>query len=163
MHARSIAAAAAAFLGAATAAVALAGSAAAGGTHTVTLLQSFHGTQTTTGTNPCTGNTIALSETTNMVFHETYFTTGDEFWGTFTEEDKFVGVDQGTGEVYTGHATFWGNFNQNNQNSNSTNTASIHATGSLGDSISYHEVMHFTMLPDGSVVVSFDKPSLSCG
>ena len=52
MHARSIAAAAAAFLGVATAAVALAGSAAAGGTHTVTLLQSFHGTQTTTGTNP---------------------------------------------------------------------------------------------------------------
>jgi hypothetical protein len=163
MRARSITAAAAAFLGVAAVAVALAASAAAGGTHTVTLLQSFHGTQTTTGVNPCTGNAIDLSETTNMVFHLTFFPAGDEAWGTFTEEDKFVGVDEGTGEVYTGHATFWGNFNQNNQNSNSTNIASIHATGSLGDSISYRDVMHFTMLPDGSIVVSFDKPSTSCG
>jgi hypothetical protein len=148
------------------AAMAVAGSAvaAAGGQgHTVTQTDNFHGLQTTTDTNPCTGNTIDLTETSNIVQHVTFFPGGDEVWGTFTEEDKVTGIDEGTGVVYTGHSTFWGNFNVNERNANDTFTGSIHVTGSDGSTISYHEVMHETLNANGVLTVSFDKPSLTCG
>jgi hypothetical protein len=164
MHARSIAVALATLAGVATIAVVLAaGASAAGGNHTQTSTQTFHGFNTSTATNPCNGDTIDLSQSSNIVSHVTFFPAGDEAWGTFTEEDKVVGTDEGTGVVYSGHSTFWGNFNLNNQNSNSTFTGSVHVTGSDGSSISYHEVGHMTMLPDGSISVSFDKPSITCG
>ncbi len=138
--------------------------AAAGGNgHTVTETDHFHGSQTTTDLNPYTGNTIDLSQESNIVNHVTYFPGGDEIWGTFTEEDKVVGVDEGTGVVYTGHSTFWGNFNVNNKNANDTFTGSIHVTGSDGSTIAYHEVMHETMNANGVWTVQFDKPSLTCG
>ena len=136
---------------------------AAGGTHTQSFTDNFHGTQTATGVNPCTGNTVDISQTTNLVDHVTFFPASDEVWATFTEEDSFTAVDQGTGVVYTGHSTFWGNFNLNKQNSNSTFTATIRARGSDGSTIAYHDVAHFTMLPNGDVSVSFDKPSVTCG
>jgi hypothetical protein len=164
MHARSIAVALATLAGVATIAVVLAaGASAAGGDHTQTSTQTVHGLNTSTATNPCNGDTIDLSQSSNIVSHVTFFPAGDEAWGTFTEEDKVVGTDEGTGVVYSGHSTFWGNFNLNNQNSNSTFTGSVHVTGSDGSSISYHEVGHMTMLPDGSISVSFDKPSITCG
>lgn len=164
MRAHSMSGAMAAFIGVVLAAVVLAATAAAaGGDHTQTSTQTFHGSNPSTGTNPCNGDTIDLDQTSNIIQHVTWFPAGDEVWGTFTEEDKVVGVDEGTGVVYTGHATFWGNFNINNQNANNTFTGSIHVTGSDGSSISYHEVSHMTMLPDGSVSVSFDKPSVTCG
>jgi hypothetical protein len=144
----------------------LAGSALAapGGTgHTVTETDNFHGVQTATDINPCTGNTIDLTQVSNVVQHVTYFTGGDEVWATFTEEDKVTGVDEGTRVVYTGHSTFWGNFNLNERNSNDTFTGSIHVTGSDGSTISYHEVMHETLNANGVLTVSFDKPSLTCG
>ena len=148
----------------ATVALALAGTAAAaGGDHTQAITENFHGTQTGTDVNPCTGNAVAISETTNMVFHLTYFPGSDEEWSTFTEEDKVTAVDQGTGVVYTGHATFWGNQNINRQNANWTATSNLRVTGSDGSSITSHDVAHVTMLPDGSVSVSFDKPRLTCG
>jgi hypothetical protein len=138
--------------------------AATGGTgHTVTQTDNIHGGQTSTDTNPCTGNEIDLTETSNIVQHITYFPGGDEMWGTFTEEDKVTGVDQGTGVVYTGHSTFWGNFNVNERNANDTFTGSIHVTGSDGSTISYHEVMHETWNANGVLTVSFDRPSLTCG
>jgi hypothetical protein len=146
-----------------TAALALAGVAEAGGTHTVSTTDNFHGTQSITDVNPCTGNEIDLSMTTNMVEHVTYFPAGDEAWGTFTEEDNFTGVDQGTGVTYSGHATFWGGFNVNEQNQTSTFTSMIRGTSSGGTTISYHEVGHITLLPDGRIAVSFDKATLSCG
>jgi hypothetical protein len=144
----------------------LAGSALAapGGTgHTVTETDNFHGVQTATDINPCTGNTIDLTQVSNVVQHVTYFTGGDEVWATFTEEDKVTGVDEGTRVVYTGHSTFWGNFNLNERNSNDTFTGSIHVSGSDGSTISYHEVMHETLNANGVLTVSFDKPSLTCG
>jgi hypothetical protein len=95
--------------------------------------------------------------------HVTYFSASDEAWGTFTEEDSFTATDESTGVVYAGHDTFWGNFNLNQQNSNSTFTATIRATGSDGSTLAYHETGHFTMLPSGDVAVSFDKASLTCG
>lgn len=137
---------------------------AAGGTHTQTFTDNFHGSQTVVQVNPCTNNAIDISENTNLVNHVTYFLPpNDEAWGTFTEEDSFTATDQGTGVVYSGHDTFWGNFNLNRQNSNYTFTATIRATGSDGSTIAYHETGHFTMLPSGNVSVSFDKTSLTCG
>jgi hypothetical protein len=138
--------------------------AAPGGTgHTVTQTDNFHGVQTSTETNPCTGNAIDLTQTSNMVQHVTFFPGGDEIWGTFTEEDKVTGVDEGTGVVYTGHSTAWGNFNVNERNANDTFTASIHVTGSDGSTIAYHDVMHEAWNANGVLTVSFDKPSLTCG
>ena len=137
--------------------------AAGGNSHTVTQTDNFHGFQQTTDTNPCTGNTVDLSETSNIVNHVTYFPGGDEVWGTFTEEDKVTAVDEGTGTVYTGHSTVWGNFNVNERNANDTFTLSIHVTSADGSSISYHEVTHETWNANGTLTVSFDKPSLTCG
>jgi len=141
-----------------------AATAAPGGTgHTVTQTDNFHGVNDTTGVNPCTGDTIDLNQTSNIVQHVTLFPGGDELWGTFTEEDKITGVDEGTGVVYTGHSTAWGNMNVNAQNTNDTFTTSIHVTGSDGSSIAYHEVAHETWDANGNLTVQFDKPSLTCG
>jgi hypothetical protein len=136
---------------------------AAGGSHTQTFTDHFHGQQQAVVGNPCSGNPIVLNESTNSVEHVTYFVDSDESWVTFTEEDSFTGTDTGTGVVYTGHSTFRGNANANRQNSNSTFTGTIHASGSGGSSITYHGVGHITMLPDGNVAVSFDRPILTCG
>jgi hypothetical protein len=146
-------------MGAAGSAVAAAG----GNGHTFTQTDNFHGTQQTSDVNPCTGNAIDLTEVSNMVEHVTSFPGGDEVWGTFTEEDKVTGVDEGTGVVYTGHSTEWGNFNVNERNANDTFTASIHVAGSDGSSISYHEVAHESWDANGNLTVQFDKPSLTCG
>jgi hypothetical protein len=51
----------------------------------------------------------------------------------------------------------------NQQNSNSTFTASEHATESDGSTVTYHEVAHFTLNADGTLTASFDRPSLTCG
>ena len=147
----------------ALAALAPAGAASAAGAHTQTFTDNYHGTQFMMDPNPCTGDELVGTADTNSVFHVTYFTASDESWATFTEEDKFNAVDPTTGVVYTGHDAMWGNANINRQNSNDTFTGTIHATGSDGSTITYHEVGHITMLPDGNVAVSFDKPSLSCG
>jgi hypothetical protein len=140
-----------------------AGASAAGGTHTQSSTDTFHGTQTSTDVNPCTGNTVDIGATTNSVEHVTFFPAGDEVWFTFTEEDKVTAVDEGTGAVYSGHATVWGNENVNERNANSTFTNMIHVTGSDGSTILYHEVMHFMLLPSGDVVASFDRADLTCG
>ena len=137
--------------------------ASAAGNQTQTFTDNYHGTQAIADPNPCTGNGLVGSADTNSVLHVTYFTNSDESWMTFTEEDKFSAVDTGTGVVYTGHDAMWGNYNVNRQNSNGTFTGTIHATGSDGSAITYHEVGHITMLPNGNVAVSFDKPNLTCG
>ncbi|MFL5962735.1 MAG: hypothetical protein ACJ757_07580 [Gaiellaceae bacterium] len=135
---------------------------AAGGTHTQSFTDNVHGTQTSTQLNPCNGDVVDISSTSNIVNHVTFFPGSDEVWFTFTEEDKVTAVDEGTGVVYSGHDTVWGNLNINKQNQNSTFTNMIHVTGSDGSTILYHEVTHFTMLPNGDVSVSFDRPTLSC-
>jgi len=144
--------------------VAQAASAATGGTgHTVTSTDNFHGTMSFQDFNPCTGDLLNISTTSNIVEHVTYFPDGDEVWATFTEEDKVVATDPVTGVVYTGHATFWGNFNVNERNSNSTFTGTIILRGSDGSVVKLHEVMHFTYTGNGQLSVSFDKPRLTCG
>lgn len=69
----------------------------------------------------CTG--VSPTLTGNTSEHVTYFTNSDEAWGTFTSEASVV-VDV-SGLTYTGHVTFWGNFNQNERNANSTFIASF--------------------------------------
>jgi len=138
--------------------------AAAGGTgHTVTSTENVHGTMSFQDVNPCTGDLLNIETTSNIVEHITYFPEGDEVWATFTEEDKVVATDPATGVVYTGHATFWGNFNVNERNSNTTFTGSITLTGSDGSVVKYREVDHFTLAANGEVTVSFEKPRLTCG
>jgi hypothetical protein len=138
--------------------------AATGGTgHTVTSTENFHGTMSFQDSNPCTGSLLNINTTSNIVDHITYFPDGDEVWATFTEEDKVVATDPATGVVYTGHATFWGNYNVNERNNNSTFTGSITLRGSDGSLVLYREVDHFTMAANGQVTVSFEKPRLTCG
>jgi hypothetical protein len=138
--------------------------AAAGGTgHTVTSTENFHGTMSFQDVNPCTGSLLDIETTSNIVEHITSLPEGDEVWATFTEEDKVVATDPVTGVVYTGHATFWGNFNLNERNSNSTFTGSITVRGSDGSVVKYREVDHFTLAANGEVTVSFEKPRLTCG
>ena len=138
--------------------------AAPGGTgHTVTSTDNFHGTTSFQDFNPCTGNLLNIETTSNIVEHVTFFPDGDEVWATFTEEDKVVATDPVTGVVYTGHATFWGNFNLNERNSNSTFTGSITVRGDDGSVVMYREVDHFTLAANGQVTVSFEKPRLTCG
>ena len=136
---------------------------ASGGSHTQSFTQTFHGSQAFNEVNPCTGGALVGTESSNIIAHETFFPAGDELWATFTEEDKFSATDQSTGVSYAGHATFWDNLNINEQNSNATFTFSAHATGSDGSTIRAQEVAHITMVPGGTISVSFDKPSLTCG
>jgi hypothetical protein len=144
--------------------VAQSASAAPGGTgHTVTSTENFHGTTSFQDFNPCTGDLLNISTTSNAVMHITYFPAGDEVWSTFTETDKVVATDPLTGVVYTGHATFWGNFNVNERNSNQTFTATIVVRGSDGSVVKSHEVTHIAYAGNGQLVVSFDKPRLTCG
>ena len=137
--------------------------AAPGGTgHTVTITEHMHGVFTEdNAVNPCNGHLITLTVDGNAVSHYTYFPDGDELWATFTETGKFTAVD---GDVtYSGHFTVWDNVNLNEQNANSTSTFSVRALGSDGSTIIGHEVAHFTMNANGTLTVSFDKPSFTCG
>jgi hypothetical protein len=145
------------------AAMAFVGVAVAAPGHTVTVTQTSHTTDTHPDTQPCNGDPVLLTQTTNMINHVTYFPGGDEAWGTFTEEDKIVATDLTNNVVYSGHSTFWGNFNINNKNSNDTFTGSIRVRGTDGSYIAYHEVAHETFDQNGNPVVQFDRPTMTCG
>jgi hypothetical protein len=151
---------------------------ASGGTHTQSFTEHFHGTLTNElneqmaeergeeyepPINPCTENELQVVEQTNLVSHITFFPASDELWATFTQTSRVTATDTGTGVVYTGHSTFWGGFNVNRQNENSTFTGSIHVRGTDGSPISFHEVDHFTLVPGGKLAVEFEKPHLTCG
>jgi hypothetical protein len=137
--------------------------AATGGTgHTVTMTSHQHGTFEDDGaTNPCTGEAGIAVFDGNSVAHETYFPAGDEVWFTFTETGKVTFTSDGV-TFYTGHATAWGNFNMNEQNSNETFTLTIHAVAPDGSTIDGHEVSHLTMNANGDITVTFDKLSFTC-
>jgi hypothetical protein len=139
---------------------------AAGGPHTQSYTEHFHGTLTNELNEqraPCTGDELQVIENTNIVNHITFFAAGDELWATFTQTSRIAATDEATGVIYTGHSTFWGNFNVNRQNENSTFTGMIRLKGSDGTTILYHVVDHFSLLPGGKVGVEFEKPHLTCG
>ena len=137
---------------------------AAGGDHTQTQTQNFHGTMPLVDINPCTGNPLAGSVDSNSVIHQTWFPGDDELWFTFTEEDKGQAVDTLSGVTFTGHDTVWGNENINRRNGNQTFTQTQRITGSDGSVITYKEVAHWTTDANGNLTVSFDKVdgSLTC-
>jgi hypothetical protein len=136
--------------------------AAAGGTgHTVTMTEQQHGTFTDDGaTNPCTGAPGVATFDGNMVEHVTFFPDGDEVWATFTETGKVTVTWDGV--TYTGHATAWGNFNMNEQNSNNTFTLSLRLFAPDGSSVIGHDVAHFALNANGEITVNFDKMSFTC-
>jgi len=140
--------------------------AAPGGTgHTVTETNHIHG-EFDPGfedPNPCTGAAVvSASADGNVVDHVTFFPGGDEVWATFTETGKVTVLDS-NGVTFTGRITAWGNFNLNEQNTNSTFTLTLNLKGSDGSTIVFHEVQHFGTNANGDVTVEFDKPSLTCG
>ena len=145
------------------AAMACVGAAGAASGHTVTQTQASHFTQAYPDTQPCNGHPVWFTTTSNSVNHVTFFPGGDEAWGTFTEEDNIVATDLINGVVYSGHSTFWGNFNINNKNTNDTFTGSVHVRGTDGSYITYHEVAHETFDQNGNPVVQFDRPTMTCG
>jgi hypothetical protein len=128
---------------------------------TVTITQHQHETVPIAGKNPCTGVGVSGTQTINAVEHETYFVGEDELWATFTEEAKIALTDT-NGVSYSGHVTVWGNFNVNEQNSNSTFTQSLRISGSDGSLITGHEVAHFTYNGNGDLTVQFDKITMTC-
>ena len=116
------------------------------------------------GPNPCTGDPLTGTQRENVVQHLTV--RGDEVWSTFTEEawvDLIDSAPDGSQVAYTGHYVAWGDFNLNQRNQTSTFTFNVQLSGADGTALTGHEVTQFVLLPDGSVAVSFDKTSLTCG
>jgi hypothetical protein len=143
-------------------AAALPASADTASSYTQTVHQTWDLSNTSLGlTNPCTNDPLSGNARTNLLNHVNV--QGDNLWATFTETDKIVATDAGTGETFSGEFTIWGGFNLNEQNSNSTFTASGQLQGDQGDTIGYHEVAHSTLTPGDQLTVSFDNPTLTCG
>jgi hypothetical protein len=89
--------------------------------------------------------------------------------GTNTGTITFVPADP-TQPAYTGHfaQTFGGSGTLDASTGElvvgeETSTYTVHASGSDGTSITYHEVSHVTVNPNGTVTVTFDRPTASCG
>lgn len=128
--------------------------------HTVSLTQNVHGAWSEDDVNPCTGDPMTVNYDGNMVFHITYFTGSDEAWGTFTETGAVSAADNGV--TYSGHATAWGNFNQNERNGNSEFTLDVRVLGSDGSEIIAHEIVVWVVNANGNVTATFDKLNLTC-
>ena len=64
--------------------------------------------------------------------------------------------------TFTGQATAWGNFNMNEQNSNTTFTLNIRVVAPDGSSVVGHDVSHFALNANGEITVNFDKMSFTC-
>src|SRR5512135_2381802 len=125
--------------------------------------QTFHNaTDTFQQLIPCIGPDAAgangtITITYNGVMHFTVNEAGD-FWGTGTETGTAVAVpDDPSLPTYTGHFTTWFGVSENNRNYVESQTFTVHATGTDGSSITFHETMHLTYNGNGELVVSFDK------
>ena len=141
--------------------------AAADGADTMTFTQTFHNaTMSFDAANPCTGVPGTVDLTFNGVAHVTFLTSGvgaGTGWATFTATGS-VTLTQTNGVVFTGNFTAWDGQNLNLNNFAATSILVIHATGSDGTSLTFHDVAHITVNITSSgpvVVVFFDKPT--CG
>jgi hypothetical protein len=141
----------------------------AGGQGTVTITQHAHNVTlfSDPGTNPCTGEPGTLSAiAANEVFHVTFFTNGDEFWVTGTDEGTITFTpDDPSGASASGHFAAWFGESFNNKNDVQHSTNTFHLTGSDGLRFVLHETAHLSTNAAGVVTVNFDKmsQSLSCG
>lgn len=146
-------------------------SAFAAGAGTVTFTQTFHNAVQVMNpgppdfaANPCTGDPGTLTLTYNGVFHVTEQTSGQgagTSWatGTQTGDLLFVPTDPGL-PSYTGHFTAWFGDENNLQNGVEHSTLTVHATGSDGSTLTFHDTSHLSISASG-IALSFDKPS--CG
>lgn len=90
------------------------------------------------------------------VFHGTFNENGSHFAGTLHGTVQFVPNDAAL-PTYTGHFTVHFGTNVNQQNRTKTQTFSVHATGSDGSKVTFHEVSHATLNANGTITVKFDK------
>jgi hypothetical protein len=119
-----------------------------------------HVTDTQRAANPCTGDVGTLHETYNAVFHGTINKNGSWFTGTVTGRFTFVPRNPAA-VTYTGHFTSWFGDENNLRNDVEHSTLNIHATGSDGSRLRFHENAQAAMNANGVITVSFDK--LRCG
>jgi hypothetical protein len=141
----------------------------ASGAGAVSLTQTFHNaTQTMPSANPCSGALGSLTITYNGIMHMTILTSGigtGTAWGTFTATGDFAFTPTDpTQPSFTGQFTVWDGFSFNLNNAAATSILVVHGIGSDGSSLTFHDVMHITVLnplTSPTVVVSFDKPT--CG
>jgi hypothetical protein len=117
-----------------------------------------NGTQTFVDVLPCAGpDLFTITLTYNAVEHESTAANGSTH-ETFTMTGTFTAVPvSGTGPSYSGHFTIWDGENGNAQNAAATVTFTIHAVGSDGSHLTFHETVHFSVSASG-LVVAFDKP-----
>ena len=139
----------------------------AGGNGTVTVTQHNHDVTlfSMPGTNPCNREAGTLTAVAaNEVFHVTFFTTGDEFWVTGTDEGTVTFTpDDPSGISASGHFTAWFGESFNNKNDVQHGTDTFHLTGTDGSRFAAHETSHLSTNANGDVTVSFDKMTMSCG
>ncbi len=135
--------------------------ASAGGNGAQTFTQNDHNvTDSVPSANPCTGDTGTLTETYNDIFHGTINKTGS--WFTGTVEGKFTFVPDNPAKVtYTGHFATWFGDENNLRNDVEHSTFNVHATGSDGSRLAFHENAQAAMNANGVITVSFDH--VRCG
>ena len=138
----------------------------AGGQGTVTITQHAQNVPLFSAavTNPCTGAPGTLSVVAaNEVFHVTYFTNGDEFWVTGTDEGTatFTPLDP-NGVSASGHFATWFGESGNNKNDVQHGTFNLTLTNTDGSHVLVHETSHLSTNAAGVVTVNFDKMSMSC-
>lgn len=137
--------------------------------HTVTQTTHQHGTWTEYGDQDfCTGESIDPTITGNSVMHVTYFTGGDEVWGTFTTEGTATFLQPSSQLTFSGRVTVWGNFNVNERNANSTFTATFKASAVDAAGVTHYETGHETFhvgynaADPSTPIVTVDKMNLTC-
>jgi hypothetical protein len=142
----------------------------ASGAGAVSVTQTFHNaTVSMSSPNPCTGAAGTITLTYNGVNHVTFLTSGvgaGTGWGTFTATGDFAFTPTDPSQPsFTGKFTAWDGFSFNLNNFAATSILVVHGTGSDGSSLTFHDVMHTTVLNPLSnsptIVVNFDKPT--CG
>jgi hypothetical protein len=141
-------------------------SADAGGQGTVTMTQHAHDVLlfSMPVVNPCTGAPGTLTAVAaNEVFHVTFFTNGDEFWVTGTDEGTATFTpDNPAGVSASGHFASWFGASGNNQNSVQHDTNNFILAGTDGSHFGVHMTDHLSTNANGVVTVSFSNFRFSC-
>ena len=141
--------------------------AAAGGQGTVTVTTHAHNVVlfSMPVTNPCTGAPGTLrAVAANVVFHVTYFTNGDEFWVTGTDEGiaTFTPANP-NGVSASGHFASWFGESSNNKNDVQHDTNTFNLSGSDGSHVVVHATDHLSTNANGVVTVNFSNFNFHCG
>jgi hypothetical protein len=115
-------------------------------------------------TNPCTGAPGTLTAVAaNEVSHVTFFSNGDEFWVTGTDEGTatLTPVDR-NGVSASGHFVSWFGESSNNKNDVQHDTNTFVLAGTDGSRVVVHMVDLVSTNANGVVTVSFSNFTFSC-